>query len=331
MENNVLCFVQRSLITKWKRLVLTRDEPLFVYGSKDSHVFAKRLENGGNLWVIASIPNSPPELVAYINVKKVRKKNYFEKDSKISGLIREFPQKWIAIGKKGSEFFGHNNAESALLQLAFRPQEGNPWKIDEGATKWLARYGSDKLRSPRYICEAGEFDNGVVSPGNQPLLDLQQKKSRAIFLSWKWHDNEKAFMRLLADELVAQGFMPWLDLFAMPWTRDVEKREKDKPKLENLLKYGYKQAVAIVAIDSEHYGTRTKTNTKKKRKNKNWTKREWMGELEKNDKIKKIIYRPEGYKPSELLHGLEKKLPFYNQPPAEFARELRKWFDRNVA
>jgi hypothetical protein len=137
-------------------------------------------------------------------------------------------------------------------------------------------------------------------------------------------------MRLLADELVSQGFMPWLDLFAMPWSRDIEQREKDKPKLDKLLKYGYQQAAAIVAIDSKNYGTITKPPKNKDQKNQNWTKREWKGELAKNDKIKKIIYRPKGHTPSKLLQGLEKKLPFFNQAPAEFAHELRKWFDENM-
>ena len=59
MENHVLSYVKRPLITKWKRLVLTRDVPVFAYGSNDDHVFAKRLKNGGTLWIIASIPNRP--------------------------------------------------------------------------------------------------------------------------------------------------------------------------------------------------------------------------------------------------------------------------------
>ena len=97
-------------------------------------------------------------------------------------------------------------------------------------------------------------------------------------------------MRSLAYELVAQGFMPWLDLLAMPWSRDLDQREQDKPKLNRLLKYGYQKAAALVAIDSEHYGTATKDYP-------NWTKREWKGKLAKNKGIKKIVFRPEGHKP----------------------------------
>ena len=270
MENNVLCYVQRSLITKWKRLVLTRDDPLFVYGSNDDRVFAKLLKDGGVLWIIASIPKHPPELVARLDVEMVRERDDPELDIN-PRFLQEFDFTWIAKGKDTSEFFGHNNAEKALLQLAFRPQKGKPWKIAPETTRWLGKYGS-KLQSPRFICEAGEFENGVVSLGSQPFNDFQKQKSRTVFLSWKWHDNTKTFMRSLAEELVAQGFMPWLDLLAMPWSKDLDQREEDKPKLERLLKYGYQHATVLVAVDSKHYGKATKPY-------KNWTKHEMEGEV----------------------------------------------------
>lgn len=321
MENNVLCYIQRPLITKWKRLVLTRDDPLFVYGSNDDRVFAKRLKDGGVLWVIASIPGRPPELVARLDVGMVRKRN----DPKLDinpRFLQEFDYTWIAKGKDSSEFFGNNNAESALLQLALRPKKGEPWKIDDGATRWQGKYGK-KLRSSRSICEVGEFKNGVVSLGSQPLIDLQKKKSRAVFISWKWNDNKKSDMCSLAYELVAHGFMPWLDLLSMPWSRDLDQREKDKPKLNRLLKYGYQQAAAIIAIDSKNYGTPTKNFP-------NWTEREWEGKFAKNDRLKKIVYRPEGHKPSKLIQNSKDEFTVFDQPPAEFACELRTWFKKNM-
>jgi hypothetical protein len=321
MENNVLCYVQRSLITKWKRLVLTHDEPLFVYGSDDDHVFATRLKDGGILWVIASTPGGSPELVARLDVEMVRERGNPELDIN-PRFLRKFEYKWIAKGKDNSEFFGHNNAEKALLQLAFGPKNGEPWKIEEGATQWQGKYGS-KLQSPRYICETGELEKGLISLGNLPLLDLQKKKSRAVFLSWKWRDNTKNFMRSLASELVAEGFMPWLDLLAMPWSQHIEQREKDKPKLEKLLKYGYQHSAAIIAIDSENYGTPTEEFP-------NWTKREWEGELAKNIKIKKLVYRPKGNKKSKLIQKSGDGLPVFEQPQAEFACGFRKWFDENL-
>lgn len=321
MENNVLCYVRRSLITKWKRLVLTRDNPLFVYGSNDDYIFAERLKDGGVLWVMASIPSRPPELVARLDVEMVRKRN----DPKLDinpRFLKEFDYTWIAKGKDSSEFFGHNNAESALLQSVFRPKNGEPWEIDKGAAQWHGKHGK-KLRSSRFICEAGEFENGVVSLGSKPFLDLQKKKSRTVFLSWKWNDNKKPFMRSLAYELVAQGFMPWLDLLAMPWSRDLDQREKDKPKLNRLLKYGYQRAAAMIAIDSKNYGTPTQNNP-------NWTEREWEGKLAKNDRLKKIVFRPQGNKPSKLIQNAKDEFTVFDQPPAEFAGELRTWFKKNM-
>ena len=115
--------------------------------------------------------------------------------------------------------------------------------------------------------------------------------------------------------------MPWLDLLAMPWSQKISNIETEKPKLTRLLKYGYQQAAAVIAIDSEHYGTATEDNP-------NWTKREWDGKLAEKKKPK-IVYRPEGYKLSRLIQNSTDKFPVFNQPPAEFARELRVWFDEN--
>lgn len=320
MENHVLCYVKRSLITKWKRLILTRDSPLFVYGSNDDRVFAARLRNGGILWVIASIPSRPPELVARLDVEFVRKRD----DPELGinpHFCQEFPFKWLAKGKSSSEFFGHNNAESALLQSVFQPKNGKPWKIDEVADQWQGKFGQ-KLQSPRLICEAGIFEEGIVSSGSQPFYDLQMKKRRAIFLSWKWRDNTKKFMRELAYELVVQGFMPWLDLLAMPWSLELSNREEEKPKLGRLLKYGYRQAAAVVAIDSENYGTATDNYP-------NWTKREWDGKLATGEKPK-VVYRPRGQKPSKLIQNSKDEFPVFDQVPAQFAKKLRDWFDENI-
>ena len=238
-------------------------------------------------------------------------------------LLQAYNYDWIAKGKSSSEFFGHNDATKALLQTAFRPQKGVPWKIDVSATKWQSNFGN-KLQSPRFICEAGEFENGIISQGRQPFIDLQEKKSRAVFLSWKWRDNTEKLLRELAYELVAQGFMPWLDLLAMPWSHEIGQREKEKPKLARLLKYGYRQATALIAIDSWKYGTATKKGKP------NWTKREWDGKLDPEHEVKKIIYHPEGRRPSKLLRNKKDEVPFFNQHPAKFARELRVWFDVNM-
>lgn len=328
MENHVLCYVKRSLITKWKRLVLTRDEPLFVYASNDKGLFRSRLKNGGVLWIISSIPNRPPELVARLNIFEVKNRDKLvdevtNSDIHLSNFLQEFPYKWVAFGKEGSQFFGHNNAETALLRSAFRAKLGNPWKIDESATKWQSNFGN-KFQSPRFICEEGKFENGVISSGSQPFLGLEKKKSRAIFLSWKWRDNTKKFMRELAYVLVAQGFMPWLDILAMPWSHEIGQREKEKPKLTRLLKYGYQQAATFIAIDSWNYGTATKEGKP------NWTKREWDGKLADGHSVKKIIYRPQGRRPSKLLRSLNNEIPVFRHSPAEFARELRVWFDENI-
>ena len=115
-------------------------------------------------------------------------------------------------------------------------------------------------------------------------------------------------MRELAYELVKQGFMPWLDLLAMPWSHEISQREKEKPKLTRLLKYGYQQAVALIAIDSWNYGTATKEGKP------NWTKREWDGKLDSEHEVERIIYRPQGRRPSKLLRNENDKFLFFTKP-----------------
>ena len=187
MENHVLCYVKRPLITKWKRLVLTRDEPLFVYASNDKGLFRSRLKKGGVLWVISSIPNRPPELVARLNIKKVRNRDKLvneaaDFDIHLSNFLQEFPFKWVAFGKEGSKFFGHNNAETALLQSAFRAEHGNPWKIDEGATQWQSKFGN-KLQAPRFICEAGRIRKWNDFPWQSTCSLIYKRKNPGLSFS----------------------------------------------------------------------------------------------------------------------------------------------------
>ena len=129
MSNHVLCYVQRRRVTDWKRLVITHDKPAFIYGSNDERVFDNRLRDGGTLWVVSSIPDRPPELVARLVVVAILKR----KDPKLAELgvnqrlVRHFAEfEWIAVGGPQSEFFGHNTAGDALLNTVFETTSGRP-------------------------------------------------------------------------------------------------------------------------------------------------------------------------------------------------------------
>ena len=112
MGNHVVTYVQRKRVTDWKRLVLTHDEPAFVYGSNDERVFVKQLENGGTLWVVSSIPERSPELVARLSVQAVARRDDPGLQALGVGkrLLRHFAEfKWIAVGGDDSEFDLRNN------------------------------------------------------------------------------------------------------------------------------------------------------------------------------------------------------------------------------
>jgi len=42
---------------------------------------------------------------------------------------------------------------------------------------------------------------------------------------------------------------------------------------------------------------------------------------------KKIVYRPKGHESSELIRNSKEEFPVFDQSPAEFAKELNKWFE----
>lgn len=285
METHVVCYVTRNKITDWKRLVLTHETPSFIYGSNDERVFVNHLKDGGMLWVISSIPGRPPELVARLKVKAVLSINdpkILDFGVTISFLCHFSAYKWIAIGEKDSVFFGHNNAGTTLLNTVFETTKGDPILLDKDATSWSAAMGK-KLQRPTKLYNKG-FAH--IEYGKSALNELASTKDHSIFISWKWSDYSKDNISTLAYSLADNGFMVWLDLLALPRAKALKKIQKDKKKLESLLKYGYQQCIGIIAVDSENYGHCSKKSER------NWTLREWQGELDPDKKMVRILFQP---------------------------------------
>jgi hypothetical protein len=318
MENHVVCYVQRNRVTDWKRLVITHDEPAFLYGSNDERVFAKQLAGGGTLWVISSIPERPPELVALLSVKTVARRD----DPRLAALgvskrlLRHFAEfKWIAVGGDDSEFFGHNTAGSALLRTVFESTSGDPWVLSRGARKWRGQYGM-KLQRPTKVSTAGLGcqENGVAA-----LRELAATSKRSVFISWKWCDNPKQLVRSLAYALAENGFMPWLDLLTLPRARALKKVQADEEKLESLLRYGYRRCFGVIGVETANYGTQSDGSDK------NWTLREWEGKLAREGGVARIVYRPKGATGCGVMPHADLWLSSAHPPRA--AKELRNWLD----
>lgn len=282
-KKNVVCYVQRARITSWKRLVFQGKEPLFIYGSKDQLVF-KNLKKNDNLWIISSIPNRPPELVAHLVIQIVAP--YGDSKLKISEEnlkpYREF--KWIARGNKESKFFGHNDATNALLNTIFCNPKGKPRILSDNKSKWQGQFGK-KLQKPTLIYPKGIMFNNQVSPGATLFEKIESHLEHSIFISYKWNDHIKRLARSLAYNLAEKGYMAWLDQLALPMTRSSKNINPDEVLLERLLQYGYKHSRFVMAIDSKNYGKATNDHKQ------NWTLKEWSGELDPNAKRKKLVFQ----------------------------------------
>lgn len=300
MENNVLCYIQRKRLTDWKRLTITRKDSAWIFGSKDKTFFYEELKDGGILWIVSPISRRPPELVARISVKTVKRRddpmlNDFGISSRLLYHFREW--KWIAIGKENSEFFGHNNAGNALLETIFESPSGKPWLISIRAKKWHPKFGK-KFQGPRKISSVSLNSNKT---GVTALENLASTKSRSIFISWKWSDNSDKYIKSLAYALAENSFMPWLDLLALPVAKVSQQINENQIALEALLKYGYDRCFGILGVDTVNYGKRSIKYDKKKKKNKNWILREWKGRLSPEKKVVRIAYQPEGNSKSTIL------------------------------
>ena len=278
MKYQALAYVQRKRITDWKRLVLTGDSLEFLYGSNDDQVFSE-LPDGSVLWIIASLPDQPPELVAKLEVEKIRERDSPDLgiDNRLLWHFREFG--WIAKATSNSVFFGHNNAGDALVRTLFDRPSGDPWSFSSISPVWLPKFGMSLHRPKRIHSVHGSPGTKKEEVFLNPIEELAEKSSHSVFISWKWMDNTSEKPLKLAELLANRGFMVWLDLLALPKSRALKKVQSDHKKLEKLLKYGYEQCKYILAINSENYGSKTSTSEK------NWTLREWNGEIAKNTKL----------------------------------------------
>lgn len=341
MAGHVIAYLQRPRLPIWKRITVARTEqPSFVYSSNDERVFLNHVAPGWTLWVV-SVPYDgwPPELTARINVidrgvadpEKLRKWRLRIPGLKSAdelavdpALIAYFPEDIIAVGDPHeSVFFGHNNAENAMLDLALSRGKRTERLRDIG-DHWLPAYGQ-KFRRPVLIANAQFERAGIASPGTEPLEKLASAAARTVFISYKWRDVERLgkqrFVLKLAREIAKAGLMVWWDKLALPGYApkgDHIEDEEDK-KVERLLTYGYERSVALVALGTTNYGRPTKPNGR------NWTLRELTGEVTPKRKIKQVVLPISKALPL-CLDGYD-RLPASDNPTVAAAR-LKAWVEQ---
>lgn len=334
MSGHVIAYLQRPRLPIWKHITVARtDSPSFLYASDDERVFLHEVVPCCTLWVI-SVPYNgwPPELAARIKVID-RGVKASEKGrrllGKISGLkavgelkadpalIADFREDIIAAGDPDqSEFFGHNNAERAMLDLTLVRQKRLERLRDLG-DRWCPAYGQ-KFRRPVLVADEGVERDGVVSLGAKPLDALAATAAKTVFISYKWRDVEtlgkQRFVLRLAREIARAGMMVWLDKLALPGYApkgDHDEDEQDR-MVRRLLKYGYEHSVALLALGTPNYGRPTKPAGE------NWTLREWSGDVAPNASLTRVVLPLSRTLPT-CLGGYD-RLEAGNDPVAAAAR-----------
>jgi len=278
--HHVVAYVQRSKITDWKRLMDPgAGQPFpFIYGSRDSNVFAKFVKEGSVLWVFSATPDGrPPSLVARLHVIGRADDVGGETYGVPPGVLRAFRKEingrrlfdFIAVGHPTeSRFYGYNNASKALLSLnlkwvhTLRTLSGEA-PCPRGTCNWHSSYAAP-LNRPALV---------VSDP--KPLEDLDHAAARSIFISWKRRDNWKRRkeVRKLVYTLADQGLFAWLDVFAFPPSIALsEKVDPDADLISRLLQYGYQHCNGLLALETRNYGTPGILG--------NWTEMEWLGKFD---------------------------------------------------
>ena len=124
----------------------------------------------------------------------------------------------------------------------------------------------------------------------------------------------------LAYALAGSGFMPWVDLLALPRSKALRKVQEDEEKLESLLRYGYRRCFGVIGVETVNYGTQSEGSDE------NWTLREWQGAFARDrEALARIAYRPEGATSRGVMSCPDLKLS--STDPRMAARELRNWLD----
>jgi len=276
MSTHLLAYVQWSIISRWKRLVLKYacdGEPIFVYGSNDDRQFDRFARDGAVLWIVASHRDYPPTLVAQL--KSIERIDESRQSTIPPGLLSDLKPlghgkryRFTVRGAQGSRFYGHNDVLPVLNELTLLGNDGKT--VKDADEEWIPRKHGNMLQRPHRIEDAS-------------LLNIfaGKLKRQTVFISWKHcdvkgrkHENlrKRNYVKEFARELNKDEVAVWLDEFALPNYRP---RTADDNLMKLLLRQGLKQSRVVIAVASDQYGCMTAGSTT------NWTKQEWQSKLKR--------------------------------------------------
>lgn len=276
MSSHLIAYVQWSIISRWKRLILKYacdGKPTFVYGSNDDRQFDRFARDSAILWIVASHRDYPPTLVAQL--KNVERIDESQQSTTPPGLLSDLKPpgqgkryRFKVRGAQGSRFYGHNDVLPALNGLALLGNDGKT--VKEAGEEWIPRMHGNMLQRPHRVDDASTLETFA-----------DKLKRQTVFISWKHcdvkgrkHDNlrKRNYVKEFARELNKEDVAVWLDEFALPNYRP---KTADDNLMKLLLRQGLKQSRVVIGVASDHYGCRSADSTT------NWTKQEWQSKLKR--------------------------------------------------
>jgi hypothetical protein len=329
MADHLVAYVQRRLITSWKRCTLNHPidgQPAFLYSSDDCWQFAPFARRGATLWVIASHPPDPPALVARLDdIAQVGPELQISDIPR--RLYRHFNHRTFVVkGSQKSRFFGHNDVSRALLGLTYLDKFDDEWRLTEADARdasWKTDYGNLLIRPVR------------VAGGSAGAAELtrhaKRMDKRSVFISYKRRDHRWRLIRKFARELIERDYAVWLDRIALPairprkrTTRKFSKREEDR-MLTILLRHGMGYSKVLAAVSSPHYGVPSQSECEDSHC---WTADEWNGASRSAPRPRpsaRTVWRLDP--PAEAGVDLARVHPFSrSKSPRRAAEDFDRWF-----
>lgn len=237
------------------------------YIFRDVGAWKKFAEKDTTLWVVGLSIEGHPTLEAVIKIEET----YFREidGEEYRGVVGQKPS---------SRFFGLNDAEKAMSQIAFHPASGKTWRLapTQPENAWSSQHGR-RLQNPMRIAQPGlRVGDDFISVGVDPLVELANSaRKRSVFISYKYDDLDeqraREFLDQLAVELTKKKITVWLDRVALVGTGGQKIKQESNTTLTGLLMQGLRQCPVVLGIWSRHYGTPSRIDGK------NWTRTEWSG------------------------------------------------------
>lgn len=262
-------YVRWDVVARWRRVTSMvegeRRYP-FAFGSRDK---ALKKIAGGVLWLVSSPRygqyRQAPSLIARLDVTDVVPSDD-PRAKDVDPEVRRWP--WIALAEeKTSVYLPLNNVFYTLQQLRF---EGTPDRLPDESRRDRAKVSAG---AGPYSDLPGHFRrHRVLTPASADILKHYAEavsRGRRVFLSYHRQDfdQDKAWLRELADTLAAHNVSCWWDRWHMPGEGN---QQLEYHLLEDILDDAIHQSAWFVALMRSGYLAPDPTSPGPR-----WARREW--------------------------------------------------------